>query len=397
MIFFLNPVDRIYQYLLIAAFFFLPLTVLANNLAIWLIAIIWFATGDYEAKFKSILANKLSLASIAFYLIHLISLLWTEDYLWGLEILRKMLPFITILPIFLTLTYKENLKYYVGAFLSAIFISVCLSYSVWLGFIEPFGHATVSNPTPIVSHISYNPFLAFAFYLVVNHLLSSATLSQVWRILYTFFSFTICINMFITGGRAGQVMFFVALILLVFQHFRRSQIRASIISLSLVVAISFTAYQTSPIFKERVDSVADNIVNYESNRNTAVGQRITFLVNSFELFKRSPVIGVGVGDYPSEYEVVSNKNTPEVDLTSQPHNMYMLIMSQLGLVGLMSFFSIFYYQFRIALRSNYEFVKNVGVAMPILFLTIMWSDSYLLGHFTGNLFILFSALIYSEN
>ncbi len=38
--------------------------------------------------------------------------------------------------------------------------------------------------------------------------------------------------------------------------------------------------------------------------------------------------------------------------------------------------------------------KGIGVMLPIVFMIIMFSDSYLLGHFTTMLFVLFSALVY---
>jgi len=74
--------------------------------------------------------------------------------------------------------------------------------------------------------------------------------------------------------------------------------------------------------------------------------------------------------------------------------MYMLILTQLGLIGLISFLWIFYLQFKIAWASDNQSTRNIGIAIPLLFLTIMWSDSYLLGHYTSNLFILFSSFIY---
>ena len=40
--------------------------------------------------------------------------------------------------------------------------------------------------------------------------------------------------------------------------------------------------------------------------------------------------------------------------------------------------------------------NHIGIAMPIFFLVIMFSDSYLLGHFTSNLFVLFSSFLYSN-
>ena len=396
-----SPIDRIYQYLLIAAFFFLPITVLGNNIAIWLIVILWFFSGNYKEKFQKIKNHSLALASILFFLIHIFALIWTENLDWGFEIVRKMLPFLFVLPVFLTISRIENIKYYITAFLIAIAISVGLSYLVWFGIIEPFKYAAgIENPVPLMSHTSYNPFLAFAFYLVVNKLLFGGKMSQLERVVYTFFALTMTFNMFITGGRAGQVMFFVAIIVLVFQYFKNSQVKATVISLILIPCIAVTAYFSSPIFQERVEKVSVEIVQYNTDRETwnttSMGKRITFLVNTSELIKKSPILGVGTGDFPAEYEKVNNIRSRHVHPTVQPHNMYLLVLAQLGILGLASLAWIFYLQFRIALSSSNQFVRHVGVAMPIFFIVIMWSDSYLLGHYTGNLFILFSSFIYSN-
>ena len=396
MVTYLDPIDRIYQHLFITAFFLLPLTVLGNNIAIWLAVIVWLSTGNYVEKFNQIKTNKLALASMLFFFLHLFSLIWSENIPWGLEISRKMLPFLFVLPVFLTLTRKENAKYYIGAFLLGIAITEVFSYLVWLELIEPFKNATVKNPTPFMSHISYNPFIAFAIYLVANRLLAEEKLSQFERAIYTFFLLTMTVNMFITGGRAGQVMFFAAIVILAFQYFRNSQIKATIISVGLIAIISILAYNTSHHFANRVDSAFLDISTYPDSKNSAIGQRIIFVINSFELVKSSPIIGIGVGDFPSEYLKVNKIFSPEVTATVQPHNMYMLILSQLGVVGLTSLLWIFFLQYKIALACNNKITSNIGVALPLLFLVIMWSDSYLLGHYTGNLFILFSSFIYNK-
>ena len=45
-------------------------------------------------------------------------------------------------------------------------------------------------------------------------------------------------------------------------------------------------------------------------------------------------------------------------------------------------------------KGSNRFFRDAGFALPLLFLVIMWSDSYLLGHFTGLLFIFFSSFLY---
>jgi O-antigen ligase len=391
-----SQIDRIYQYLLIGSMFLLPLTVLGNNIFIWLTVLIWLFSGNYLNKTQEILANKLALASILFFSLHLLALFWTENFGWGVEMIRKMLPFLFVLPIFLTIARKDNINYYVYAFLIAIGISEVFSYLVWFELIEPFGSATIANPTPVMGHISYNPFLAFAIYLTLNKLLFQRPLSPLLRTILTFFVISMTFNMFITAGRAGQVMFFASLAVLTFQFFRGSQVKATIISAIIIFVIGFGSYNFSALFKNRIQQVSYDLALFTTNPNTSVGHRLVFATNTIEIIKTAPFIGVGTGDFPAEYTKINLINSPSVKSTVQPHNMYLYIQAQLGLLGLVSFLWIFYVQFQFARASKDQFIHHAGVALPFLFLIIMLSDSYLLGHFTSNLFILFSSFIYSN-
>ena len=76
--------------------------------------------------------------------------------------------------------------------------------------------------------------------------------------------------------------------------------------------------------------------------------------------------------------------------------MYILVLTQLGLIGLISFLLIFYYQIKLSFFSKNKFIRDVGVTLPLLFLLIMWSDSYLLGHYTSLLYIFFSSFLYKD-
>jgi O-antigen ligase len=202
--------------------------------------------------------------------------------------------------------------------------------------------------------------------------------------------------MFITAGRAGQVMFFASLAVLIFQYFRNSQLKATIVSITLISFVIILGYNFSPLFKNRIDQVSYDLALFTTHPNSSIGHRIIFTKNTLEMIKNNPLIGVGTGDFPIEYEKINLVNSPAVKSTVQPHNMYLYVQAQLGIIGLVSLLWIFFTQVKIALASNNLFNHNVGVALPVLFLLIMLSDTYLLGHFTSNLFILFSSFIYSN-
>lgn len=388
--------EKTYQYLLIILAFLMPLTVFGANLIIVSIVLIWLFSGDYKNKFYSIVSQKLLVASIFFFIIHVVGLIWTEDLKWGFHIVHKMWYFLLLLPVLNNIVQQAHIKYYIFSFLLAISLTELISYLIWFELIPPFYKASIYNPTPFMSHISYNPILAFSIYIVGYKLLFDKNSSKFTKSLYSFFLFSMSINMFITGGRAGQVMFFAVLVIIIFQFFNRQKLKAILLTLIIIPAVFYLAYSSSAIFSDRVNSAIENVINYSENKNTSVGQRITFLINSIEIIRENPILGVGTGDFPEEYKKINEINSPDLPNSTNPHNMYILVTSQLGVLGLISFLSIFYYQFKYSILSSNHFDKNAGVALPALFLIIMLSDSYLLGHFTTLMYIFFSAFLYKD-
>ena len=383
----------------------MPLTVFGANLIIVIICVLWLISGNYKSKFDQIINNKLMIASIVFFCLHVVGLLWTEDLSWGRHIVHKMWYFIGLLPILYTIVRKNDVTKYISAFLLAITITEVCSYLVWFEIIEPFKNATVVNPTPFMSHISYNPIIAFATYLVLHEIFFNKKMTNFMFSLYCFFAISMSFNMFITGGRAGQVGFFAMLIVLIFQVLDKQRIKSLLVILVVIPGIFIGAYQTSDLFQTRVNSGFNNgyevlTSSYDKNNtasyNNQIGYRIIFTRNSWVLIKQNPLIGIGTGDFPTEYKKVNDIFSPLIPAATNPHNMYVLTLTQLGIVGLVSLLSIFYYQFKLSLISSNKFIRDVGVTLPIMFLVMMLSDSYLLGHYTTLMFVFFSSFLYKD-
>ena len=99
--------DKTYQYLLVALAFLMPLTVAGANAIIVIICFLWLFSGDYKSKYNQIMSSKLMIASIVFYCLHVIGMLWTEDLRWGLHILHKMWYFLLFFPILFNIVQRE--------------------------------------------------------------------------------------------------------------------------------------------------------------------------------------------------------------------------------------------------------------------------------------------------
>lgn len=400
-----QKLNDINAYLLIAFAFVLPLTVAVGNIIAVAIVIIWLRRGTFKDDWNELKDNKVILAVLGFYLLHIVGLLWTEDLQWGLHILKKETKFL-LLPIFMLFVRREHIKYYIYAFLLAMSLSEVLSYAIWFEVIPGFKYASISNPTPFMSHVTYNPFLAIAIYLILSSILFKDNLNNKQKFIYLLFVITMSINMFITGGRAGQVMYFVMIGIIIFQYFNR-QIMKSFLFIIIIVPLIFgLAYNTSKLFNKRVNDAITNFTNYdkidimrkdfEKNKVTSVGERLTFTYNSFEIAQNNILMGVGTGDFKSEYKIINQKNSPVFENAHHPHNMYMLELVQFGLIGFFSLVFILLFQIQIACRKKEKLIKYLGITLPLLFSVIMLSDSYLLGHYTSMLFIFFSAFLYKD-
>jgi len=392
--------DRTYNYLIVLLAFLMPLTVAGANTVIVIICFLWLFSGEYKKKFNEIKSSNFLISSIVFYFLHILGMLWTEDIGWGLHMLHKMWYFLLLLPVLYSIMKKEYIRPIIYAFLVAIAITEVISYLIWFEIITPFKSATVSNPTPFMSHISYNPILAFAIYLVLHEIFFNKKITNFVFSLYSFFAISMIVNMFITGGRAGQVAFFAMLVVLIIQILDKQRIKSLITIFIVIPGIFFSAYQASDLFQKRVNLAFNQALEYHPGSNNSIGYRITYALNSWEVIKENPIIGVGTGDFPTEYRKINQIKTPimfaMLPTTTNPHNMYILIFTQIGVIGLISMLSIFYYQIKLSINSSNRFIRDVGITLPLLFLVIMWSDSYLLGHYTTLMFIFFSSFLYKD-
>ena len=130
--------ENIYQIHLIILAFLMPLTVFGANLIIVSICLIWIFSGNYKIKFQEIFQSKVLIASIVFYSIHIIGLLWSQDLAQGLIMLHKMWYFLLLFPVLSSIVDKRYTKYYVTAFLTAITLTEIISYLVWFEIIHFF-------------------------------------------------------------------------------------------------------------------------------------------------------------------------------------------------------------------------------------------------------------------
>ena len=174
-------------------------------------------------------------------------------------------------------------------------------------------------------------------------------------------------EIFLNSSRTGYVMEFVVLALLLLQARKLS----IFIGLIMAIVLLFgAAYYFSPIFKNRINVATDDFSSYtkgESN-TTSVGLRLNWYQTSAEILLQNPsrlIFGYGSGSYRTVskdyYAQLQDKN-PNFEYQSfpNPHNQYILLLFENGILGLCWLFAFLY------------IVWHYGKSLPYLWRCTIW-------------------------
>ena len=375
------------SYTLVGLIFSIPFSTSVSGILAAVIIAGWLLRGDFKRNWDELKSNQVVVACLLFVGLHIAGLLWTSDLMHGLTVLKKQWKFLLI-PVCMCCVRKEHVNFYIGSLTLGMAISVMISYGIWLEMIPPFNRATIYDPVPFGTHITYNVLLAVAIYLLTRALLFDARTSVFRQGLRLLVLAIMVANMFITGGRSGQAMFFAAAIVLCFQYFRGQSFKAGTVSVVVILGIFLMAYSFSDLFRKRFQGAI-------SNRYISTQERIAYAVAGIRIWANHPLIGVGTGDLPNELKRVDPHRRPEF-YGGNPHNMYILVMVQFGTLGLGSLLYMFYAQIRHAIGKQKPLFKQVGVAFPLLFMVVNFGESYLFIHATQLVFAVFTSFLYKD-
>ena len=380
------------SWLLMAVIFATPLSTAASNVCAGLLLIGWLLRADFRNDWREIRANPVVIASVLFIALHGVGFLWSEHWQEGFAALRKEWKFV-VLPVFLVCARREHRSCYLAAFVLAMAIAVAISFGIWMQVLPIVNRATLANPVPFATHVVYNPLLAIAIYVVARWLLFEA--GAAWhRALAAALLLAMTVNMFITAGRAGQVAFFVAVVVLCLQYFGPS-LRAAVGTSVIVATTLALAWAGSDSFRHRLTAAVTGDAAQGGEYDISIDERSAYLRNALRVIAEHPWLGVGTGDLAFEMRRHHEAATPELRFRANPHSMYLMMVGQFGVLGLASLLILFAAQLRLALaRGQPQVVRHVGVALPAIFMVLCLAESYLAVHATALLFSAFSAFLY---
>lgn len=387
-------------FVFITTFLLLPFSAKAANVTALLVFVLWVAEGGLGEKWAEIRSNPAAWIPLLYVSFMCIGLLWTSDLRWGLHVISKSYR-IPLIPVFLSVAGRTPWVFRRGmcAFLAAAAGTAVVSLGVAAGWIPPFGHAAPGDPSPFVYHVSYAPELAWAAYVAFAAALFDSTFSRHWKIALCGTGLLVLVCLFANIGVAGYAAALMLFGLLILQWKKKI-----LLPMLVVLVLAGSAYWFSPTVHRRVDQNIQEVQNVLTGRasqenlldgqveNTSLGPRLIFWGNTWQIIKDHLFFGAGIGDFPVEYEKVRQKRTPNHwEEVNNPHNMYLMVWVQSGLIGLIIFLGIFVSLFVQNLhRTGVEAKLTTGLICFMLL--IMMSDAYMQLNNTSLLFALFAGL-----
>ena len=359
----------------------IPLSIAVSNVTLILLTITIVLEGDLKNKIRKICSSKWMVSIITlilFYYLYWFIFGTYSDTLWIL----KRVSILWFLPVFYStkFSYKTTQKA-VFAFLISMFISSVIAIAENYGFINLNG----DNWTwaAFLKYTDHNVFLALSI-LILIYAYYNVNLSSLIKNIFIFFLFVYLFSIFSEAGKTGQIALVLLIIVYIFQELRKN-IKKLILSLSLLFMSVYLIYNSSENLQKRFEKEINMVLNKESSN------RLLLLQHTVEIIKQKPFVGYGAGSFSDKFGAINEETKKIVRYNHKtPHNNYLYIWMELGIFGLVALVSIFYFQIRELKTLN---GGSIMVLLPIMYLLIMFTDSYFLSFNTLVLYIYLSVII----
>ena len=295
----------------------------------------------------------------------------------------RELFFIPILMSFLTTERYRDWAWIV--FIAASIGILLISYLMHFGIID----LNRQGDACIKSRITHSIFVAFFAFYCMHKAYGGQQYAKIYVILLG-----LCIyNLFyVVEGRTGQLII-VALILLFAKQ--RLSLKKCMLTIG-VVTVLLTLFLS---FSDKANRINEGVVNTQAylqpepkQTDSSMGQRYTFWKYSLKLMAEKPLLGYGTGSFSKEYQRIA---VEEKFKTNNPHNEFLMIGVQLGLLGVLVYTGFLASQIYYArkLPDQYKWLAQ-GLLMSLVIASLF--NSPFLDHTEGHWYASMIALCFSS-
>lgn len=398
------------NYLLIAYAFFLPIShKIASPLMIGIV-VFTLLSGNLKQRFLEVIHNRVVIAFLLFYFMHLVWMIGSEHIGTALFKLKEFKYILYIIPIAMVLK-KEFIPKIILAFIAAMFVSTALSYVMHFGLTLPFDVFrlnTSSNPhqfnVPFMeSYTQYTTVLVIALGITMHQLLRRKSLSLYQTMFYGTFFVSGSVMIFLIGSRIGYSAYVLSILTVLLSVYKKHSLKIILLGLLITLAGYFTAYSISSLFRDRVNLAINDIrMVSQGNLATSLGARVGYHLYSYDVIADHLFFGVGTGDHIDavSQQILQNESDKKnlgglmFNISSghnaSLHSEYLDTLVQFGIIGLFIFLNLFY---RILRQSQQnDLLKTVQTLSVVMLAFVSIGSIIFITSDIGKVFILLTAL-----
>lgn len=357
--------DVLAYFLVVISIFFLPVSTSVNALFIVaaFVAVLGLKFQQHAKQLMTYKTTQWTLALIAVFFIGALFSVAPMHEAWHAfkKYSFRLFAFVVLAPLFC----RSKTRYYL--FYTVIAASVIYSFIDMLDLYQIISvEALFNKPKHVfLSPLPLSLFSAFSCLLTLFFLSTYTNLKKTFSALLAYQLFYL---FFVNEERTAVIVFVVMAFVFLCRKLKfKQKLLMTLPAIALLVIVGFV----SPVIKSRVITAANDIKLYQQGEvRSSIGLRAEYLLHSFQLIKKSPVWGFGTGSFAQEYKKTGGPTVEVGDETlGDPHNSYVHIQVQLGVIGLILFLAWLQSQWKFSTR----LMSNERILLRCFLLAFMLS------------------------
>lgn len=388
-----NHAQRVQRWAAVALGFTIPISTALDNIVLVLLAACWLAAGNLREKIASSRENPVALTAFALFGLLVLGLAYGQRYPGdGLLYLGKYADLLFI-PLFVVLFRDPWLREQgIRAFCVAMLLTFVVAQLIPFGLLEnnPVLPRDSSHPGAFKGSITHGllaAFAAFVFALLARE-------ERLWprRLAYIVFALIAVQNvLFVAISRTAYLVLAVLVLYFFTIALGPKRFFASLLASAALAGI---AYWGSDTLQQRVHLAAEEIAEWKPGEpaETSAGLRLEWYRASLGIVRDQPVFGSGTGAFPRAYkEALGDRGAAA---SRNPHNEFLLVAIQIGLLGLAALLALFYLHWRLAPRLATPLECRLARGLVLMIGIACLFNSSLLDHTEGLLYAWMTGLLF---
>ncbi len=352
--------------------FTIPIWVVADGILVALLVACWVASGEWRQRIRRITANPVAVSALFLFGWLLAGSLWGMGSLEERALAVKKYADLLLIPLLISMAvdvYERNRA--LLALAISLIVTLLLSLALSGGGLQANEALNCDrfNPCVFKKHTTHNILMAFGalLFAVLAWKSSQRWIRWGWGAASAMAAGNVLL---MVQGRTGYVVLAGLTMVALYMLFGWRGAMGAVLALCVTF---YSAYHVSTSFHDRVNLVATGATQWNPQSATydGVTERLEFFYHTVEIIRDHPLMGVGTGGFAQAYAArVQEAGRP---VPTHPHNQYLLIMAQVGIIGLCLLLWLFAQQWRsTALTSDatYGFLARglvVTIAIGCLF------------------------------